>query len=78
MVILNHTFFDKVILYHNFPICGMKIIVYMNDIRPTTTISLQKSTVQRLVDLGKFNESYDDVVTRLIEKSGNTGESDDE
>ncbi|MGA2918119.1 DUF7557 family protein [Methanoregula sp.] len=55
----------------------MKSIVRMNNIRPTTTISLQKSTVQRLGELGKFNESYDDVVTRLIEKSGSLDEEDE-
>ena len=53
----------------------MKIIVCMKDIRPTTTtISLQRSTAQRLGELGKFNETYDDIVTRLIEKSGSARE----
>ena len=43
----------------------------MNDERTTTTISLRKETVQRLGELGRFNESYEDVVTRLLEQSEN-------
>lgn len=50
-------------------ICGMAIMVYMTDVRTTTTVSLQKSTVQRLSERGKFNESYEDVINRLLEQS---------
>lgn len=39
--------------------------------RLTTTISLRKETVQRLGELGRFNESYENVVTRLLEQSEN-------
>ena len=52
--------------------------VCMKDTRSRTTISLQRSTVQRLGELGRFNETYDDVVTRLIEKFGSPGEEDAE
>jgi predicted CopG family antitoxin len=31
-----------------------------------TSITLHKETVERLGDLGHFNESYEDVVKRLI------------
>ena len=50
----------------------------VKDTRPRTTISLQRSTVQRLGELGRFNETYDDLVTRLIEKFGSPGEEDAE
>ena len=56
----------------------MRIIVCMKDTRSKTTIALQRSTVQRLGELGRFNETYDDVVTRLIEKFGSPGEEDAE
>lgn len=56
----------------------MRIIVCMKDTRSTTTISLQRSTVLRLGELGRFNETYDDIVTRLIEKFGSPGEEDAE
>ncbi|MCK9593697.1 MAG: hypothetical protein M0Q91_16985 [Methanoregula sp.] len=41
----------------------------MNDMRTTTTISLQKSTVRRMAEFGKFNESFDELVTRLLDTS---------
>ena len=50
----------------------------VKDTRSRTTISLQRSTVLRLGELGRFNETYDDVVTRLIEKFGSPGEEDAE
>jgi hypothetical protein len=37
--------------------------------RDTTTIALHRSTVQRLGELGKFNESYEDVVNRLLDST---------
>jgi hypothetical protein len=40
--------------------------------RNTTTIALHRSTVQRLGELGKFNESYEDVVNRLLDNVDNT------
>ena len=40
--------------------------------RDTTTIALHKSTVQRLGELGRFNESYEDVVNRLLDHVDNT------
>jgi len=40
--------------------------------RDTTTIALHKSTVQRLGEHGRFNESYEDVVTRLLNRAENT------
>jgi len=36
--------------------------------RDTTTIALHRTTVQRLGELGKFNESYEDVVNRLLDR----------
>jgi hypothetical protein len=34
-----------------------------------TTIALHKKTVQRLGAFGRFNESYEDVVNRLIDQT---------
>lgn len=45
--------------------------------RETTTIALHKSTVQRLGELGRFNESYEDVVTRLLDSVNNLKERHD-
>ena len=41
---------------------------------PVTSIKIQMSTRDRLVDLGKKNESYDTIINKLIdfyEKSNN-------
>jgi hypothetical protein len=37
--------------------------------RDTTTIALHKTTVQRLGEFGRFNESYEDVVNRLMNQA---------
>jgi len=37
--------------------------------RETTTIALHKTTVQRLGEFGRFNESYEDVVNRLMNQA---------
>jgi len=42
--------------------------------RNTTTIALNKTTVQRLGELGRFNESYEDVVSRLLDTARNNPE----
>ncbi len=46
--------------------------------RKTSTITLRKETIGRLREFGRFNESYEDVVNRLVNqavklKEGNTG-----
>jgi hypothetical protein len=37
----------------------------------TTTIALHRTTVQRLGEFGRFNESYEDVVNRLLDHAEN-------
>lgn len=37
--------------------------------RETTTIALHRETVQRLGEFGRFNESYEDVVNRLMNQA---------
>jgi hypothetical protein len=44
--------------------------------RDSTTVSLHKTTVQRLGEIGKFNETYDDVVNRLIASVDDKQEGD--
>jgi len=39
----------------------------MNNI---TTISIKRETRQKLQNLGKMGQSFDEVITELIEKSG--------
>jgi hypothetical protein len=48
--------------------CRQKILIIeiMQNQEPRTTIALHKETVQRLGEFGYFNESYEDVVNRLI------------
>ena len=36
--------------------------------RNLTTISLKKDTKQKLVDLGKFGQTYDSIILELIKK----------
>jgi predicted CopG family antitoxin len=39
--------------------------------RLMTTIALRKDTVRRIAEHGQFNETYEDVIKRLLEKYGN-------
>ena len=41
----------------------------MSKIRDGKTVKLRPETVERLKDIGKKGETYDDIINRLIDKA---------
>jgi hypothetical protein len=39
--------------------------------RNTSTITLQKGTIKRLGDIGRFGESYEDIVVKILDQVAN-------
>jgi len=44
----------------------------MSDYKKTTTIAISIENHRKLMNLGKKGESFDDIITRLLDKKGAT------